>query len=67
MELLGKPFALFGHSMGALVVYELARKLAQDNGVKPILLVVSACRPPNVSRKLQYRPGRGGDWGGGEA
>lgn len=63
MELLDKPFALFGHSMGALVVYELARKLAQDNGVKPFVLIVSACRPPHVSRKYIRARSEGGGLG----
>lgn len=49
MCLLDKPFALFGHSMGGLIMFELARKLEQDTGITPLCLVVSACRPPNVS------------------
>lgn len=49
MGLLDKPFALFGHSMGSLVMFELARKLQQDAGATPVCLVVSGCRPPNAS------------------
>ncbi len=39
------PFALFGHSMGALIAYELALRLVAD-GRSPDYLVVSACRSP---------------------
>jgi surfactin synthase thioesterase subunit len=37
----GPPWVLFGHSMGALVAWELARHL------NPLLLVVSGARPPD--------------------
>ncbi|GHE14112.1 thioesterase II family protein [Streptomyces alanosinicus] len=39
------PFALFGHSMGALVAYELARRLT-DRGRAPVWLGLSACGAP---------------------
>lgn len=54
MELLDKPFALFGHSFGSLVMFELARKLARDASVTPLCLVVSACLPPNVGRAHRF-------------
>lgn len=44
--LLDRPFALFGHSMGALVAFELARGL-QAAGVVPERLIVSARRAPD--------------------
>lgn len=50
MGLLDKPFVLFGHSFGSLVMFELARKLGRDASVTPLYLVVSGCRPPNASR-----------------
>ncbi|CAN0529258.1 unnamed protein product, partial [Laminaria digitata] len=50
MGLLDKPFALFGHSFGSLVMFELARKLARDASATPLCLIVSGCRPPNVGR-----------------
>lgn len=49
MGLLDKPFALFGHSFGALVMFELARKLAEVAGKAPLCLIVSGCQPPDVS------------------
>lgn len=39
------PFALFGHSLGAKVAYEVSRQLA-DKGLFPEVLIVSASRAP---------------------
>ncbi|MEV0804950.1 alpha/beta fold hydrolase [Micromonospora sp. NPDC050200] len=41
------PFAIFGHSMGGLIGYELARRLVARGGPVPQRLVVSAARPPH--------------------
>ncbi|WP_330305205.1 MULTISPECIES: alpha/beta fold hydrolase [unclassified Streptomyces] len=38
------PVVLFGHSMGALVAYETARRLERDGGAGPLGLVVSGAR-----------------------
>jgi medium-chain acyl-[acyl-carrier-protein] hydrolase len=46
--LLDKPFAFFGHSMGALISLELARLLRKENGLEPIHLFVSGHRAPNI-------------------
>ena len=46
----GEPFALFGHSFGGLVAFELARHL-ESHGLFPHLLVISACDPPHEFRK----------------
>jgi medium-chain acyl-[acyl-carrier-protein] hydrolase len=40
------PFALFGHSMGAILCFELARLLRRRYGVGPTHLFVSARRAP---------------------
>lgn len=41
-----KPFAFFGHSMGALVAFELARDLLKQHGIQPVHLFISAkCAP----------------------
>jgi medium-chain acyl-[acyl-carrier-protein] hydrolase len=45
--LLTKPFAFFGHSLGALIAFELARAL-QNEGKDAALLFVSAHRPPRA-------------------
>lgn len=41
-----RPFAFFGHSLGALVAYELAQKLRATRGLQPQHLIVSAHRAP---------------------
>ncbi len=42
------PYALFGHSMGALVTFELARELRQQRAPLPVKLYAAASRPPVV-------------------
>lgn len=42
------PFAFFGHSMGALVAFELARELARRGEPSPRHLFVSGRRGPQV-------------------
>jgi medium-chain acyl-[acyl-carrier-protein] hydrolase len=43
---LTKPFAFFGHSMGALISFELARQLHQQYNLTPVHLFVSARLAP---------------------
>lgn len=45
---LDMPFAIFGHSMGALLGYELAHRLWQMTGATPVHLLVSAHRAPHL-------------------
>src|SRR4051794_34471962 len=42
----GAPFAFFGHSMGALVAYELTRRLVDEGRTAPVWLGLSACGAP---------------------
>lgn len=42
-----KPFALFGHSMGALLCFELARFLGKKYALSPVHFFVSGCRAPH--------------------
>lgn len=42
------PFAFFGHSFGALLAYEVARRLGHAFGRWPTHLFVSACRAPHL-------------------
>jgi pyochelin biosynthetic protein PchC len=44
-----KPTALFGHSMGALLAFEVARRMAAG-GTKPLALFASSRRAPTTSR-----------------
>jgi medium-chain acyl-[acyl-carrier-protein] hydrolase len=41
------PFALFGHSMGALIAFELARRMRRS-GVAPEHLFAAGCRAPHL-------------------
>lgn len=45
---LDKPFAFFGHSMGALISFELARHLRRKGLPQPVHLFVSGRRAPQV-------------------
>jgi medium-chain acyl-[acyl-carrier-protein] hydrolase len=45
---LDRPFALFGHSMGALIAFELARRLRVRGDQAPTRLFVSAHRAPEL-------------------
>ena len=42
------PFALLGHSMGALIGFELARELRRRGRPLPFHLFVSGCRAPQI-------------------
>jgi medium-chain acyl-[acyl-carrier-protein] hydrolase len=45
---LDKPFALFGHSMGAMISFELARRLREQGRPQPAHLFVSGRRAPQL-------------------
>ena len=46
--MLDRPYALFGHSLGALVAFELARGLRDRHAVAPIHLFVSGAFAPQL-------------------
>jgi surfactin synthase thioesterase subunit len=46
----GQPLAFFGHSMGATVAFEVARRLEQETSRALVSLFVSACRAPSRHR-----------------
>lgn len=48
VPLLDKPFALFGHSMGAFVAYETACTLRRTAARLPIHVFISGCFAPQV-------------------
>ena len=45
-----RPFAFFGHSMGARVAFELARELRRQGEALAAQLLVSACPAPQLPR-----------------
>jgi medium-chain acyl-[acyl-carrier-protein] hydrolase len=51
VPLLDRPFASFGHSLGALVSFEFARQLRRQSGVQPVRLFVSADRAPQIPHR----------------
>lgn len=56
---LDRPFALFGHSMGALISFALARHLRQTLGKLPTRLYLAAYRAahlPNPNIKIYHLP-----------
>lgn len=48
LPLLDRPFAFFGHSMGALVAFELTRRLRRDHQPMPDQLMLAAFRAPHL-------------------
>jgi medium-chain acyl-[acyl-carrier-protein] hydrolase len=48
-----KPFAFFGHSMGALISFELARRLRRGRQPEPSQLFVSAYSAPQLPRSRE--------------
>jgi medium-chain acyl-[acyl-carrier-protein] hydrolase len=45
---LDKPFAFFGHSMGGLLSFELARQLRTEYSISPVHLFISGRRAPQM-------------------
>jgi surfactin synthase thioesterase subunit/glycosyltransferase involved in cell wall biosynthesis len=47
---LDRPFAFFGHSMGAAIAFELARELRRRGKPLPAMLIASGARAPQFRR-----------------
>jgi medium-chain acyl-[acyl-carrier-protein] hydrolase len=47
LPLLDRPFATFGHSLGAIVMFETLRELAARHGLRPVHVFVSGAPSPN--------------------
>ncbi|GLW02308.1 alpha/beta fold hydrolase [Streptomyces lavendulae] len=45
-----KPLAFFGHSMGAVLAFEVTRRLERDHGVDPVRVFASGRRSPSSFR-----------------
>lgn len=52
---LDQPYAFFGHSMGALIAFELARELRRRHAPPPASLLVSGHRAPQLPRRTAAR------------
>ena len=52
---LDRPFAFFGHSMGAMIAFELARHLRERGSPQPVHLFVSGRRAPQIPRAPRVR------------
>ncbi|SFB44062.1 myxalamid-type polyketide synthase MxaE and MxaD [Amycolatopsis marina] len=44
----GRPFALYGHSLGGLVAFEVIRRLRRTRQRLPVRLYAGACRAPHI-------------------
>ena len=53
---LDRPFAFFGHSMGAAIAFELARELRRRGRPLPSILIASAARAPQYRRNYTPPP-----------
>ncbi len=49
---LQEPFVLFGHSLGGLIAFELARRLRERGQREPSQLIVSAHRAPHLPSRI---------------
>lgn len=48
VERIDRPYAVYGHSMGGRLAFEVVRELRRRNAPPPLRLYVGACRPPHV-------------------
>ncbi len=48
LELTNEPYAFFGHSMGAIIAYELAYKIRENNQPEPVHIFFSGRGAPHV-------------------
>lgn len=51
IPLLDRPFVFFGHSLGALVSFELARRLRANHRIGPVRLIASAGPAPQLPHR----------------
>lgn len=50
LPLLQTPFAFFGHSMGALISFELVHQLRHLRAPLPVALIISGCPAPQIPK-----------------
>src|SRR5918999_1348036 len=54
LPLLDKPYALFGHSMGGLISFELARELRRRNVPAPVHIFISGRKAPQIPQQEEF-------------
>ncbi|MFI7098967.1 thioesterase II family protein [Streptomyces sp. NPDC050161] len=52
---LAEPYAFFGHSMGSVVAFEVARRFERAGLASPVQLFASARRPPSSPQRTTIR------------
>jgi surfactin synthase thioesterase subunit len=52
-EKVAEPLALFGHSLGALLAFEVAREFNRNGSLELAQLVISACAAPHIPRAVK--------------
>jgi acyl transferase domain-containing protein/surfactin synthase thioesterase subunit len=53
LAFLDKPFAVYGHCLGALTLFETVRRLITEHGLAPEHIFVSGARPPDELQRHQ--------------
>ncbi|MEU3251199.1 thioesterase domain-containing protein [Streptomyces sp. NPDC006997] len=48
-----RPYAVYGHSLGATIAFELVREIRRRQGPAPVHLVVSGCTAPGGDRAAE--------------
>jgi len=51
LTIINRPFIFFGHSLGAVIAFEIA-KILEKSASNPSLLIVSGRQPPHLSLKM---------------
>lgn len=54
-EVQQSPYALFGHSMGAMIAYHLAQKIGKSDMAQPVHVFISGRGAPSVRREDKKR------------
>jgi len=49
-----RPFALFGHSLGASIAFEFAYQLEREIGVSPVVVFASAAHAPSSDERRRF-------------